>query len=311
MLRALKEGRPWPQTKVHGAPHDADSEWPAVRAAHRQLGYPDSLNTIDETLQRQYNRYESRRQRLRENLFDRLDAGFKALEPAADQVYVSALEAFSRAATQPGSEDLQLVLRALLELIGPGGSGEMRSPSPEILAKTFCSLIKSASDRDDPDVDEDGDGVIDEFEADSLWERLSARLRTEYGRTRGGFARLLYGDTPPLRLFAGVVCLREVGSQYMACVHGSDGSCIDSALCEPNRSRIPISGIDAQQLQTHLRRRQRLQHALHHSPHRAGCSAADLAYEVGAPKQRRAFSVPSALFSRWRSHSRAVDTARS
>jgi len=46
-------------------------------------------------------------------------------------------------------------------------------------------------------------------------------------------------------------------------------------------------GIDAQQLQQRLQRRRRLQNALHHSPHRVGCTAADLAYEVGAPTRRR------------------------
>ncbi len=197
MLRALLEDRPWPQTKVHGGHQDADSEWPAVRAAHRQLGEPIPLDTLDVMLQRQYSRFDSRRQRFRDGLIERLSEGFGTLRPAVDQKCLSAFMAFSRTATQPGNEDLHLVQRALLELIDPAESGDTLDLAPEMLAQTFCELIKSASDRDDPDIDEDGDGVIDESDADNLWERLSSRLRTEYGRTQGGFARLMYGGTPP------------------------------------------------------------------------------------------------------------------
>ena len=37
--------------------------------------------------------------------------------------------------------------------------------------------------------------MIDEDEADNLWATLRDRIREEYQRTRGGFARFMYGGT--------------------------------------------------------------------------------------------------------------------
>ncbi len=40
MVRRLQNGQPWPQAKSHGEMNGSsdNSEWPALRTAHRQLG---------------------------------------------------------------------------------------------------------------------------------------------------------------------------------------------------------------------------------------------------------------------------------
>lgn len=204
MFFALKNKVPWPQTSVHGKPRGTadESEWSAVRAAHRQLKTVLDLDVIDEAqldidLQRQYSRFESKRQRFRERLLDNMTTGFAELNLNKEDQCLKAFEAYSRFITRGSKEDLQLVSRALLELLCPTDINFAEKIEPIDLAKTFCDLIKSASDRDDPDVDEDGDGNVDMGEADNLWNMLKDRIREEYSRPQGGFARFMYGDTSP------------------------------------------------------------------------------------------------------------------
>ncbi len=204
MFFALDKNEPWPQASVHGTQRGSadESEWPAVRAAHRQLkdllrsGELDEAQ-LDRDLQRQYNRFESRRQRFRERLVDRMREGFTKLGLGENDKYLKAFEAFRRSVAQAGQQDLLLVSRALLELLSPTDAGIAQEIEPTVLAQSFCDLIKSASDRDDPDVDEDGDGVTDVEKADILWSMLKGRINEEYSRTQGSFARFMYGNTSP------------------------------------------------------------------------------------------------------------------
>ena len=202
MFFSLKNNESWPQTSVHGKRHGSaeESEWPAVRAAYRQLKDRLNLGELDETqldrdLQRQYGRFENKRQRFREELLDRMRIGFSQLNLSREDKCLQAFEAFSRSAAKKGNEDLQLVSRALLELLNPTDLNIAERVEPIFIAQIFCDLIKSASDRDDPDVDEDGDGTIDKEEAENFWGMLKDRMREEYSRTQGGFARLMYGGT--------------------------------------------------------------------------------------------------------------------
>lgn len=54
--RESQNQKPWPQTKVHGDENvdDDNSEWPAVRAAHRQMGMAIPLETLNDTLRTRY-----------------------------------------------------------------------------------------------------------------------------------------------------------------------------------------------------------------------------------------------------------------
>lgn len=203
MLRALKRGEPWMQSKVH-AQDDAgrgESEWPAVRAAHRQVADELELGPLDEKaldgqLERQYGQLERVRQRSRETLVRRLRQGLEGASASIDLEVRKAFEALERALDNGRGEDLLLLARAMFPYTG-SGLAAAEDAAPAELAQAFAVLLKSAADRDDPAADEDDDGKIDSAEADNLWERLRSRIAEEYSRTQGSYARFMYGGTSP------------------------------------------------------------------------------------------------------------------
>jgi hypothetical protein len=65
--------------------------------------------------------------------------------------------------------------------------------APRRSAEAFIDLIGALRDRDEGD--DNDDGVIDPGEAMALWGKLSERLRSEYARSEGNHARLLFGGT--------------------------------------------------------------------------------------------------------------------
>ena len=194
MLRRVQNKEPWPQAKVHGE-RDGDaenSEWLAVRAAHRQLMSPLRLDTLDETLRIHYEHERQRREQFRERLISEIERGWQGNSLGAR--FKAIFHAFSRSvdanifgATAEQSS-LALVARAMMELLE---STDAEAPE---YASTFCQLIEAVCDRDDAD---DDDNEIDAAEATGLWGEIEARLRGEYTRTQGGFARLMYGGTSP------------------------------------------------------------------------------------------------------------------
>jgi hypothetical protein len=194
MLRRVQNKDPWPQAKVHGD-RDGDaenSEWLAVRAARRQLVSPIQLETLDETLRIGYERERQRREQFRELLIPKIERGWEGHGPGAR--FKAIFDAFRRSADleTPGEgaeqHSLALVARAMMELL----------ESPEVeaseYARTFCQLIEAVCDSDDADND---DHEIDADKATELWDVIEARLRDEYTRTQGGFARLMFGGTSP------------------------------------------------------------------------------------------------------------------
>lgn len=193
MLRRVQNEEPWPQAKVHGDRDDnaENSEWLAVRAAHRQLTSPLQLDALDETLRIRYERERQRREQFRERLISQIERGWQAHSPEAR--FKAIFDAFRRsvAANIPGERaeqsSLALVARAMMELL------ESTDPEASEYANTFCQLIEAVCDRDDGD----DDNEIDAAEATGLWGEIEARLRSEYARTQGGFARLMYGATSP------------------------------------------------------------------------------------------------------------------
>ena len=76
-----------------------------------------------------------------------------------------------------------------MELLG-NPDGEV---PPVDLADAFRDLVLAISDRDNADADNE----MDEDEAAELWETIEGRLREEYNRPQGGFARLMFGGTSP------------------------------------------------------------------------------------------------------------------
>ncbi|PXW92804.1 helicase-like protein [Sphaerotilus hippei] len=63
------------------------------------------------------------------------------------------------------------------------------------MTEAFTELINAVSERDEGD--KDGDGQLSATEASSLWAVLQSRLKEEFKRTEGRFARLMYGHTAP------------------------------------------------------------------------------------------------------------------
>jgi len=192
MLRRVQINEPWPQAKVHGD-RDGDpenSEWPAVRAAHRQLRSPLRLETLDETLRIRYDRERKRREGFRERMIPQIDRGWQGRRAGA---HFRIFDAFRRAVDgntlgERGEQSsLALVARAMMELLE-----NPDAEAPEY-ASTFCQLIEAVCDSDDADHDYE----IDAEKATELWAEIEGRLKDEYTRTQGGFARLMYGGTSP------------------------------------------------------------------------------------------------------------------
>ena len=200
MLRRVRANQSWPQSKVHGDRNgdSATSEWPAVRAAFRQLeaemgGTPLDESEFDTKLAIRYERDQRPRQReRRRDLLPLIEQGLR--EVKSSQRIRAVFTAFKRAAEDRAPREatdrhpLALVGRAIAELLGRDPSGE---DSPSDYGRVFCELIEASSDRDDSDHDQE----LDADEADALWDRSKDRLNEEYNRPQGGFARLMYGDT--------------------------------------------------------------------------------------------------------------------
>lgn len=192
MLRRVQKDESWPQTKVHGDRNESSetSEWSAVRAAHRQLNSSVQLDILDETLRLRYERAQRQREQFRKGLVSRIEAGLKQNCPSK---HVRAVfDAFSRS-TFTGAQTeraehhaLAVVARALMELLDTPAADSSE------YASAFSQLVEATSDRDSAD---DPDREVDEDEAAGLWEQIEGRLRDEYDRPQGGFARLMFGGT--------------------------------------------------------------------------------------------------------------------
>jgi hypothetical protein len=150
------------------------------------------LDTLNETLRVRYDRERQRREKFREGLIPQIERGWQGHNLGAHSRAI--FDAFRRSVdvNTPGEkgeqQSLALVARAMMELL--------ESPNVEAseYASTFCHLIEAVCDKDDGD---DDGHEIDEDEATELWDQVEARLRNEYTRTQGGFARLMYGGTSP------------------------------------------------------------------------------------------------------------------
>ena len=188
MLRSLDMHQPWPQSKV------LDNEWGAVAAAHRQLqrSGPMIQEQINQQLDEQYRRLEGQRRSTREKLIAHIEAG---LAQASCSDRVRALFAAFKESVEhdDGSHEhsLAVVARAVQELADTSAE----APSAAEFARAFADLIDAASDRDDNGAEEDTD--LDSERSADLWMDLETRLRDEYSRPEGGFARLMYGATKP------------------------------------------------------------------------------------------------------------------
>lgn len=186
MLKAVEQASPWPQAKVH------EDEWPAVRAAHRQLSSKVDLTRLDDLLAQRYRRESDQRARQREGLLERLRAGLAHDE--ANGKCLAILDAIGRQ-TAPETGDDEEDERHVALLARAIAANTDRPDAPDAdLANAFRALVEAAGDRDSS---EERGEEFDEEQASRAWNILEEHLREGYSSQQGGFARLMYGETKP------------------------------------------------------------------------------------------------------------------
>ncbi|MDR7225228.1 helicase-related protein [Aminobacter aminovorans] len=190
LLLVRENGGAWPESAV-GA-----GEWSALRAAHRQLGLASDLTTLDGFLATQYKQFERRRERLRAGFFSRIRAALLEGEHEARALLNAAEAAATGGNDGSGSPVLNLLVRAVDELLPNTDSGGMQGRVHEDreLADAFVRIIGALRERTEGDTD--GNEKLDKAEAENFWKTLEERLNAEYGSTRrAAFARFIYGAT--------------------------------------------------------------------------------------------------------------------
>ena len=197
MLRALEDGTPWPQSRISN--EESDYKLPmSVHAAFCQLRKEGSIKPdtkepvlveLNKKLEAQYRDFSNRQDQFQRSLIKNLEAGFKEHDVPENDKDMDRVALRGLKSTTGDDSQTAVVARALSELC----VSDKRSPYD--IASAFRDLVKAARDRDDPDADADGDGGIDEDEAQNYWKMLFERMKEEYSAPRGGFARLMYGDT--------------------------------------------------------------------------------------------------------------------
>ena len=192
MLRCLdEENCHWAQAKVH------EDEWPAIQAAHRQMGRLGEIDQtrLDQILYSQYQELENIRRQYRTHLISNIAKGFdqRAEEGRASKLFVAFRKSVEEKPKSDQDEEslLALLAKAMQQYTGL----EIKSLRPNDYMTAFMDLITASSDRDEGNAD--GDGTLDDTEAENLWGTLEQRLREEFSRPKGGFARLMNGGTKP------------------------------------------------------------------------------------------------------------------
>ena len=190
MLRCLMKGRPWPQEKVHES-SEQHHERRAVLAANRQLGSPfDGIDSINEALKNAYRKDEAARRRFREMLLPMLKVGINETPESgivARAIFERVEAVVTGQSAHEGGELLRLLARGILELFDQSRD----EYSPKECAEAFCELVTATLDRDEMDVGDD----VDNEEGENLWSKFHSRLNSEFSGNRGGFARLMAGDS--------------------------------------------------------------------------------------------------------------------
>lgn len=195
MLRCLyKWNRHWPQEVLRK--DDQVNEDEAVSAALLQLEIGKTLENVKALLKKQYGELEKQRDAFRSNLEARIRDGLMQAHLKDKTRTEGLFKAFSEVldvpveVSDPKITPRVLVARAIQETLSPE---DLEKPTSIALA--FESIITAASDTDEGDVD--GDGQLNPTEAGKMWSTLMVRLKGEFGRQEGSFARLMNGNTKP------------------------------------------------------------------------------------------------------------------
>jgi hypothetical protein len=174
MLKAIEQGRPWPQSKVHEDRRGPEfGEWPAVRAACRQLSSKVDLPMLDDLLAQRYRRESDQRARQREGLLSRLRAGLAGVDASGKCLAI--LDAIGRQ-TAPVTGDVEEDEHHVTLLARAIAANTDRPDAPDAdLAKAFRALVEAAGDHDSS-VEEE----FDAYRADEAWNTLEEYLREGY-----------------------------------------------------------------------------------------------------------------------------------
>jgi hypothetical protein len=161
MLRSLDAGRPWPQATLH------QNERDAVSAALRQLRKTESLESVNPRLDEQYKKLENQRKRFSTRLRNALSQSLTTLDE------------------KKKDHALTLLARPIREMLAAD------EPSDDDIVRAFKNIVAAASDQDEETVanDDEAKGSA----ANQFSEEILQRMEEEYGRTEGGFARLMSG----------------------------------------------------------------------------------------------------------------------
>lgn len=192
MLRALDEGRPWPQSKVR------KEEEAAVAAAWSQLKKGKEFKLIDELnekLKDQYKKLEKQRSAYPEKLMGKIKEGLSENERHS--------EFFKK--FQNDKEIQKYLIRAMQQMIGL----DLTGLEPADCARAFEEIMGAAQDPEKvSDLVEDSEEAEDKSspEWESIRQRLEAEYKAEYNDKdyvgRATYARFMSGQTEiPARRF--------------------------------------------------------------------------------------------------------------
>jgi hypothetical protein len=186
MIRALRRGESWPQESL-----DKDG---SINAALRQLGETWSVEEVTKQLKEGYLTLENARAAFRSTLLGRLQSKFdhKTNRDFAHRLVDElSCHQINELTADPAGQPLPVIARALQEYLG----SDWVIASPEQLAEAFAAIVQAVSDPAELDQD-DVEEPDDEDTVDSL-TKFTERLKEEFGRQQGAFARLMNGNTPP------------------------------------------------------------------------------------------------------------------
>ncbi|WP_158284840.1 helicase-related protein [Hoeflea marina] len=177
LLRAVRDGTPWPQEKT------SDDDQGVLLAAAKQLEFDYDRKHVDDILTDAYRAFETHRQALRNHISSLIESG------ATDQTAL--LQAIARD-TDPSTIVTPLA-RAAEPFLREDTSGS------KISRKAVIGALINVTDalRERGEGSAQDDDKLDDLSANALWARLREGLIEEYGAPRASFARMLYGQTLP------------------------------------------------------------------------------------------------------------------
>lgn len=174
LLRAVRDGMPWPQEKT------SDYDQGVLRAAAKQLEVEYDRKRVDDILTASYKTFETQRQTLRNHILALIESGSTG-QPTLLQAIAS---------DKNSSEIVTPLARAAEPLLREEASGTRMSR--EAVVEALTQVFDALRERGEGNAQDD---ELDGISAKALWAQFRERLIEEYSSPRASFARMLYGQT--------------------------------------------------------------------------------------------------------------------